>query len=224
MKIDHIYCINLERSVARREKIGKEFENEELDVEFFKGCDGKAIGKSGAFGCAQSHINIWKDVVAKGYENILIFEDDVWLEKDFKKYLEILEPPEKWDILYLGSSLPILEQKTEGHFTKCRAVGLFGYIINQTTARKLAYIDPSDLQYDIDVHMMDYPLKTWMCNKNLVSTLFPTPSTSEIGMRLATTLNFYIHIFRYFNGLEALFVILILILIRRLFGGQGRGR
>ena len=86
MKIDHIYCLNLERSVERREKIGKEFEKESLDVEFFKGCDGKAIGKSGVFGCAQSHINIWKDVVEKGYENVLIFEDDVWLEKDFKQF------------------------------------------------------------------------------------------------------------------------------------------
>ena len=105
MKIDHIYCLNLERSVDRREKIGKEFEKESLDVEFFKGCDGKAIGKSGVFGCAQSHINIWKDVIEKGYENVLIFEDDVWLEKEFKKYLEILEPPEKWDVLYLGSSM-----------------------------------------------------------------------------------------------------------------------
>ena len=221
MKIDHIYCLNLERSADRREKIGKEFEKESLDVEFFKGCDGKAIGKSGVFGCAQSHITIWKDVVEKGYENVLIFEDDVWLEKDFKKYLEILEAPEKWDVLYLGSSLPILEQKTEGHFTKCKAVGLFGYIINKNTALKLAYIDPSDLQYDIDVHMLDYPLKTWMCNKNLVSTLLPTPSTSEIGMRLMTTVHFYIHIFKYFDGLEILFVILVLIyFIRRLFGGQ----
>ena len=216
MKIDHIYCLNLERSVERREKITKEFEKEALEVEFFKACDGKAIGKSGVFGCAQSHINIWKDVVVKGYENVLIFEDDVWLEKDFKKYLEILEPPEKWDVLYLGASLPILEQKTEGHFTKCKVLGTFGYIINKNAALKVAYIDAYDLQYDIDVHMLDWPLKTWMCNKNLVSSLFPTPSTSEIGLRFATSLHFYTHVFRYFNGLEILFLILVLILYIRL--------
>jgi hypothetical protein len=118
--------------------------------------------------------------------------------------------------LYLGASLPILEQKTEGHFSKCKVLGTFGYIINENTALKLAYIDPDDLQYDIDVHMLDWPLKTWMCNKNLVSTLLPTPSTSEVGMRVATSLHFYIHVFRYFNGLEISFLILVLILCIRL--------
>jgi len=215
MKIDHIYCLNLERSLERRKKMEKEFEKEGLDVEFFKACDGRAMGKDGIFGCAQSHINIWKDIVSKGYENVLIFEDDVWLEKDFKKYLEILEPPEKWDILYLGASVPILEQNSDGHFTQCKALGTFGYIMNKNSVLKLSYIEADDLEYDIDIHMLKYPLKTWMCNKPLVSTLLPGAS-SEIGFRFSSSPLFYMHVFKYLNGFELLFVFLVIVLCIRL--------
>ena len=193
----------------------KEFEKEGLDVEFFKACDGRAMGKDGIFGCAQSHINIWKDIVSKGYENVLIFEDDVWLEKDFKKYLEILETPEKWDILYLGASVPILEQNSDGHFTQCKALGTFGYIMNKNSVLKLSYIEADDLEYDIDIHMLKYPLKTWMCNKPLVSTLLPGAS-SEIGFRFSSSPLFYMHVFKYLNGFELLFVFLVIVLCIRL--------
>jgi len=215
MKIDHIYCLNLERSLERRKKMEKEFEREELDIEFFKACDGRAMGRDGIFGCAQSHINIWKDIVSKGYENVLIFEDDVWLEKDFKKYLEVLEPPEKWDILYLGASAPILEQNSEGHFTQCKALGTYGYIVNKNAVLKLAYMEADDLEYDIDIHMLKYPLKTWMCNKSLVSTLLPGAS-SEIGFRFSHSPIFYMHVFGYLNGFELLFVLLVIVLCIRL--------
>jgi len=193
----------------------KEFEREELDIEFFKACDGRAMGRDGIFGCAQSHINIWKDIVSKGYENVLIFEDDVWLEKDFKKYLEVLEPPEKWDILYLGASAPILEQNSEGHFTQCKALGTYGYIVNKNAVLKLAYMEADDLEYDIDIHMLKYPLKTWMCNKSLVSTLLPGAS-SEIGFRFSHSPIFYMHVFGYLNGFELLFVLLVIVLCIRL--------
>ena len=90
MKIDHIYCVNLERSKVRKSCMINEFSREELDVEFFKACDGAEYARDGAFGCAQSHIQIWKDIVEKGYENALILEDDVRLVHDFKRKLDDL--------------------------------------------------------------------------------------------------------------------------------------
>ena len=90
----------------------------------------------GVFGCAQSHINVWKDVVEKGYENVLILEDDGTLEENFKSYIDVLEPPETWDILYLGALFPILENRSEGHFTRCKALGTHAYIINKKCARR----------------------------------------------------------------------------------------
>ena len=217
MKIDHIYCLNLERSKDRRLAMEKQFEHEELDVEFFKACDGKAMGKDGIFGCAQSHINIWKDIVSKGYENVLILEDDVFLEKDFKRYLEVLEPPEKWDILYLGASAPILGKKSEGHFTQCKTMGGFAYILNKNSVLKLAYIEADDLEYDFDMYLLGMPLKTWVCNKTLVKTLFPGIS-SEIGFRLRGTILAWIHLFEYFHADEIfILVMLVLILFYRIF-------
>jgi GR25 family glycosyltransferase involved in LPS biosynthesis len=60
-----------------------------------------------AIGCALSHINIWKDFIKRGDEDekyVMIFEDDVILEKNFKQgVLEALKNvPADYDILYLG--------------------------------------------------------------------------------------------------------------------------
>lgn len=79
----HAYCINLERSPDRRESAFQEFEREGLDVEFFRATDGKVEAPNGIYisksewGCADSHIRIWRDMVENGYETALIFEDDV---------------------------------------------------------------------------------------------------------------------------------------------------
>jgi GR25 family glycosyltransferase involved in LPS biosynthesis len=217
MKIDHIYCINLERSIERREKMEREFGREGLDVEFFNACDGRAMGRDGVFGCAQSHINVWKDIVSKGYETALILEDDVFLENDFKKYLEVLEPPEKWDILHLGATSTILKNESEGHFTKCKTVGTFAYILNKNSVLKLAHIDSDDIEYDIDMYILAMPLKTWMCNKTLVTTL-PPGIASDIGFRLSGSVLFYIHMVHYCRGLELLFILLLIVLYIRLKG------
>ena len=60
-----------------------------------------------AIGCALSHINIWKDFIKRGDEDekyVMIFEDDVILEKNFKQgVLDALKNvPADYDILYLG--------------------------------------------------------------------------------------------------------------------------
>ena len=92
--IDHVYCINLEQSVRRRESARLEFEREGLEVEFFPATDGKRDAPDGLFitksewGCADSHIRIWRDMVEKGYDTVLVFEDDVVLNPNFVSKLE----------------------------------------------------------------------------------------------------------------------------------------
>lgn len=216
MKIDHVYCINLERSKERKANMKTQFENLGLDVEFFKACDGKAAGKDGVFGCAQSHLEVWRDIVAKGYENVLILEDDVYLDKNFKEYLEVLEPPTLWDILYLGTILPILGNKYEGHFTQGASLGMHGYIVNGKFALKLHSFDANDMQYDIDAYIVNMPLQTWICNKQLVHAS-PPGISSDIGFRISGALPFYIQLCKYFNVLEFLCILgLLLFLVKRL--------
>jgi glycosyl transferase family 25 len=81
----HIYCINLEKRGDRRKTSGVEFAREGLDVEFFPATDGRINAPSGLsvrpseYGCTMSHTRVWRDMIEKGYETALVFEDDVRL-------------------------------------------------------------------------------------------------------------------------------------------------
>ena len=106
------YCINLARNPERRAAAQAEFEREGLDVEFFRGTDGKAEAPKGLlitkseWGCADSHIRVWRDIAEKGYEMALVFEDDISLVPNFtSKLQEVMdELPPDWDFVNLGIS------------------------------------------------------------------------------------------------------------------------
>ena len=55
-----------------------------------------------------SHYFVWKDALEKGYKNIMIFEDDAALEKDYVENLAVawdeLSAVPEWDLLYIGRS------------------------------------------------------------------------------------------------------------------------
>lgn len=59
---------------------------------------------NGAWGCQQSHVRILQDAHFKGYEKILVFEDDAVLARNAEVVIaEFLESlPEDWGQVYLG--------------------------------------------------------------------------------------------------------------------------
>jgi len=58
----------------------------------------------GNIGCSATHLNIYKDMLDKGYKKVLILEDDARTEWKYVKYIpEILhQMPENCDIFYWG--------------------------------------------------------------------------------------------------------------------------
>ena len=78
----HAYCINLEKRDDRRETAGAEFTREGLDVEFFPATDGRIGTPPGLYvnpaeyGCSMSHTRVWRDMIEKGHEMALVFEDE----------------------------------------------------------------------------------------------------------------------------------------------------
>jgi len=180
MKIDHVYCINLERSKERKANMETQFENFGLDVEFFKACDGKEIGKDGKFGSSQSHMWIYNDIIEKGYTNALIFEDDITLSPNFKEELESLpDPPENWDLLYLIKYTPTRDS-TEGIFHRGKCLSSAGYVISKAGCSKLCNFDPDDMGY-IDIFLAHQPLKTYYTDKMFGTCEFPGGFNSTIG-------------------------------------------
>jgi hypothetical protein len=58
----------------------------------------------GAWGCLQSHAQILTRAIADGVDNILVLEDDICFQKNFRKEVEkfLRRVPEDWDQLMLG--------------------------------------------------------------------------------------------------------------------------
>ena len=195
-----------------------QFKNENLDVEFFNGCDGSKYGISGTLGCAYSHSWIWNDIIKKGYENVLILEDDAILKEGFKNKLISLRAPEEWDILYLSRMGTIFENETDGDFTRCKCLGTAGYILNVNSAKKIAYLDPADMKNtEIDLVLLKIPLKTWGVNDLMIDVPTSGQGDSVIGFRITSDLDFYIHSIKYLPTLEIIFVLLLFFTIRKLF-------
>lgn len=194
MKIDHIYCINLERSKDRRLNMENQFEKLGLDVEFFKACDGKEVGKDGKFGCGQSHLWIYDDILKKGYNNAIIFEDDAILCSNLKEEIEELpEPPEDWDIFYLIKYAEIKES-TVGIFNKGKCLSTSGYIISNKGCSKVSNFRAEDIGH-IDVFLANLPLKSYYIDKSFGICNLPGGFSSTIGFNW--DLECYFYFFRF---------------------------
>jgi GR25 family glycosyltransferase involved in LPS biosynthesis len=72
-EVDHVFYINLDKRVDRREHIEAELVKYGIEAERFS-----AIPRpeQGILGCGQSHLNVIRIAKERGYKNVLIFEDD----------------------------------------------------------------------------------------------------------------------------------------------------
>ncbi len=108
----HIFVINLEKDIARRESISRQFEELGLDYEIITGVYGASLSSeerlrdyndrkalwlrsrplvNAEIGCALSHIKVYKAMVERGIESALILEDDVILPPNLKLFLDEVE-------------------------------------------------------------------------------------------------------------------------------------
>jgi len=203
MKIDHLYCVNLERSKTRRAVMEEQFNFMGLDVEFFKAVDGRESGRDGVWGCAHSHIAIWKDMIDKGYKNALILEDDIKLHPDFTTLLTDMIPPSgDWDILYLFGLLPIYEGGSDSpHFNKARTLSTAAYIVSERFSNRFKDLSPEHMKCPIDEFLaLKVEIDSYMNNQNLIKLNMESAMDSSIGISInrvtPTTLIYLIHKFK----------------------------
>lgn len=93
-------------------------------------------------GCVLAHNRAILDAMKNGYNNILILEDDIYLDdKFFEKVENIFNNIPKWDILYFGAS----QKKWEGinlnnknvYYNANNTLGTFAYGLNKSLFRPL---------------------------------------------------------------------------------------
>ena len=82
----------------------------------------------GAFGCLMSNIKIFEDAIKNNYENIIIFQDDIYFHKNFLNLCNnFLENHPNFTGIYLGYSQHINISVNINNKT----AGLFGIILNK---------------------------------------------------------------------------------------------
>jgi len=124
---DRVFVITLQRATDRHAHIQQELDG--LNFELFFGKDkqqfsveelkqkglyneslarqhhryGKCM-QPGMIGCSWSHVEVYKTIIEKGYQQVLILEDDVVINKQHvSNWPEVQkELPPNWELLYLG--------------------------------------------------------------------------------------------------------------------------
>ena len=214
------YCINLGRNPERRASAQVEFEREGLNVTFFHATDGKAeapedlmITKS-EWGCADSHIRVWRDVVENGHEMAMVFEDDISLVPDFNlKLREIMaELPDDWDYVNLGTTYGchINFRRFSDHLMTGQALNTHAYLISRKCAKKWSDFEPKYLKSQIDVFIMNYPSYNLHVEKPMA---LQNGDTSTIGTLFTRTFDwtFFINRWKVIVGFLIIFAILCII-------------
>ncbi|XP_063656668.1 procollagen galactosyltransferase 1 isoform X3 [Pan troglodytes] len=133
MGFDEVFMINLRRRQDRRERMLRALQAQEIECRLVEAVDGKAMNTSqvealgiqmlpgyrdpyhgrpltkGELGCFLSHYNIWKEVVDRGLQKSLVFEDDLRFEIFFKRRLmNLMRDVERegldWDLIAASAS------------------------------------------------------------------------------------------------------------------------
>ncbi|XP_051509864.1 procollagen galactosyltransferase 2-like [Myxocyprinus asiaticus] len=185
MGFDEIFLINLKRRLDRRERMLNTLEVLRLEVSVLDAVDGKALNTSqlqalgiemlpgymdpyskrvltrGEIGCFLSHHLIWKQVVERGLQCVLLLEDDVRFEPRFKRRLQIIMEDVKraqldWDLIYVGRKRMQVAQpevSVEGVNNLVEAdysYWTLGYALSLQGAKKLLAAQPLGKMLPVD--------------------------------------------------------------------------
>lgn len=192
-----VFVINRKSDVKRMNKTDKILRDVNINYTRFEAisfdndvCHSRHITKHGIshskyitdeiLGCALSHINIWKLIVQNNIKSAVVFEDDIFLVKNWNKALNIAlrELPHDWDIFTFGNTgiknkidkydspfnyllyifvnlLGIDNKKYDNEKYKNITIpyfytGTYGYAISNSGARKLLSLI-DDVNFHIDV-------------------------------------------------------------------------
>jgi collagen beta-1,O-galactosyltransferase len=118
--------------------------------------------KIGEIGCFLSHYYIWKEMIEKGYEKVLVLEDDIRFSAGFKRRILAvlreanLHKPD-WELLYIGRKRMT---KNETFVTNSQLLvypgytyWTLGYIINSRGASKLLRQEPLNKLVAVDEYL-----------------------------------------------------------------------
>ncbi|KAF6727439.1 Procollagen galactosyltransferase 2 [Oryzias melastigma] len=185
MGFEEIFLINLKRRLDRRTRMLKTMASLGLQATSVDAVDGKALNTSqlqmlgiemlpgykdpysgrvltrGEIGCFLSHHSIWTQMVERGFQKVLVLEDDVRFEPRFRRRLQaIMENVDRarldWDLIYVGRKRMQVhqpEQSVDGVNNLVVAdysYWTLGYALSHQGARKLLDAEPFKKMLPVD--------------------------------------------------------------------------
>jgi GR25 family glycosyltransferase involved in LPS biosynthesis len=214
---DKVYVINLEKEKERLSAFDTQMSKNRIKYERFNAVLGANVLKDerltdycntfctdGMKGCALSHRSIWEDVVKKGYQNVLICEDDAMISDSFDRDFQnsYYHIPKDYDVLYLGclfgckddSVLNKVVTKVNGFDPQDinekvvevkGTIGLHCYMVSLEGAKKLI---ANPITFHVDVQVMYwiqlYNYKSYAVNPLLVDSSQDNSSMSDTYPKL----------------------------------------
>ncbi|XP_053355261.1 procollagen galactosyltransferase 2 [Clarias gariepinus] len=226
---DEIYIINLKRRMDRRTRMIHTLDILEMEATLTDAVDGKALNSSqlqslgiemlpsyqdpysgrvltkGEVGCFLSHYNIWKQVVERKQQQVLVLEDDIRFEPNFKSRLNMIMEDVwrthlQWDLIYVGRKRLQVKnserwvQGTKNLVHPDYSYWTLGYALSLQGAKKLLEAKPLSKMLPVDeflpIMFNKHPKEEYMAlfkQRDLLAfsveplLLYPTHYTGEPG-------------------------------------------
>eukprot|EP00118_Oscarella_pearsei_P002938 m.12289 g.12289 ORF g.12289 m.12289 type:complete len:400 (+) comp23974_c0_seq1:521-1720(+) len=227
--LDKIYLVNLEHRKDRRMRMeaalahlniqgasfveavnGKSLEDDDLDeygISMLPGYADPINDRAltwGEIGCFLSHFNIWAEVLSLGLKEVLVLEDDIYFEPNFREAIsgllrEVDQLNLDWDLIYLGRKKLFRERETavEGSEYLVKPVYSYwtlAYLLSKSGAKKLISAQPLKKMMAVDEYLClmfdEHPKEDWkkqfpVRNLNAFSiqplVIYPTHYTYDHG-------------------------------------------
>lgn len=213
--------ILLERDKKRVEHFEKHIKIKIPEIEIFKAVDSKtskieelfsqyniSLSKNykneairGQLGCSLSHISIWKEMIEKNIENMLILEDDVFIPNNFQEKMKNIldELPKNYDFLYLfvhPYNYKNIDENSEYYLKNKKLIvkayktfGTVGYLISKNGAQKLLNkFQILETTIDEQLKNLIEDIKSFSVKKEFLSTVGQLLQTSEISNKLSSNI------------------------------------
>lgn len=210
---DKVFVINLDKDKERLQSFDEQMKKNHIAYERYEAVLGSKVLRDerlseycntfctdGMKGCALSHRSVWELMIEKGYENVIIFEDDSIVsetfDRDFRNVWNFL--PKDYDIVYLGYPLGVnkdtsiinnLYTKIHGHIpeeineyaVKIKgSVGAYGYMLSLKGAKHFC---ERPIQWHVDTQIMywirEYNYISYAITPELVNTSVETSNIAD---------------------------------------------
>jgi len=199
---DCVYVINLEHRTDRWESVSKFAIEAGLEINrwnAFKADDvdfdthriGTRVKKKSCIACSLSHVGVYRDALSKGYDRILVLEDDVNIPTNLYEQMEEAFNKDSldeigFDLLYVGSAnkypaARISDSLSLSQYTILNHASLFS---REGLEKIIEMVDTQDdgkirMTFDVWLAELLQPLnKTYQIEPSIITTI---PSHSDLA-------------------------------------------